>query len=442
MILLLIRRGMDSPPILPPEALDEAQATQQAWAAQQAAQQAARLAPVCVASADQRSFQMNNAIIGNRYHLIHGIGRGKFGKVYEARDLHSSEPVAVKVIVRIDLNGTQQMKAEREWRVASKLTHPNIIQLRDVQVSEAHVFLVMEMASGNELFDRVSSSGGLGEDAARRYFQQVLSGIAYCHQHGVYHRDLKLENLLMASQDSDQVKIMDFGLSKDSTMSHPKTYCGTISYMAPEVTDLQDGKAVYDGAKADIWSLGVILFVTVCCAYPFGHDGRPDMGGESAHVVYARIRQRKFKEPGELERCSGSLRDLISGMLTVEVSARLSLAEIVAHPWMQAGPSYEPDGVVPLAESPRSPASAPTAVSGHGGGTGGSALRNGGTLHWPPMHASLDGEADEYEASSLGSSIDMVGSLGDSYTGGGLLRDDLDILDEGGSSMEDDDDML
>ena len=421
-----------APPVMPPQAMHEDQTAGQAWAAEQAAQQ--QLAPVCAACADQSSFPMNNAIIGNRYHLVHGIGRGKFGKVYEARDLQSSEPVAVKVIVRIDLNGNQQMKAEREWRVASKLTHPNIIQLRDVQVSETHVFLVMEMASGNELFDRVSSSGGLSEDTARRYFQQVLSGIAYCHQHGVYHRDLKLENLLMASRDSDEVKIMDFGLSKDSTMSHPKTYCGTISYMAPEVTDLQEGKAVYDGAKADIWSLGVILYVTVCCAYPFGHDGRPDMGGERADVVYARIRQRKFKDPEEFERRTGcSLRDLISGMLTVEVGARLSVASITSHPWMQAGPPYEPDGVVPRADAP----AAIVAGEGGGGSVGG-ALRSGGALHWPPMQSSLDGihdEGEEYEASSLGSSIDMGGSLGDSFTGGGLLHDS-DILDSEGMEGE------
>ena len=345
-------------------------------------------APAAARIMDQSAFEMLNAIIGNRYHLVHGIGRGKYGKVYEARDLHTAEPVAVKVIMRIELPTDRQRKAEREWIVASKLHHPNVIQLRDVQVSEDHVFLVMELASGSELFERVSRSGGLPEEQARMYFHQVVSGISYCHHQGVYHRDLKLENLLMASETSDQVKIMDFGFSKDSTMSVPKTYCGTISYMAPEVTDLVAGTAVYDGAKADIWSLGVILYVTVCCSYPFGHDGRPELGGESAHVVYQRIRSRTFKEGREeLARCaSPALQELIEGMLTVDAGSRLDIDAILAHPWLQVGPRYEPLDVVPLADSstelqvhwPTSSRGGGLIGLGQGGGGGGSGSSGGG----------------------------------------------------------------
>ena len=380
--------------------------------AAEAAAAAAAAAPMVVSASrgiDQSPFEMLNAIIGNRYHLVHGIGRGKYGKVYEARDLHTSEAVAVKVIMRIELPTDRQRKAEREWIVASKLHHPNVIQLRDVQVSEDHVFLVMELASGSELFERVSRSGGLSEDQARMYFQQVVSGIQYCHHEGVYHRDLKLENLLMASEESDQVKIMDFGFSKDSTMSVPKTYCGTISYMAPEVTDLISGTAVYDGAKADIWSLGVILYVTVCCSYPFGHDGRPELGGESAHVVYERIRNRSFKDgPEELARyCSPALQDLIIGMLTVDVDRRLDIDAIAAHPWMQVGPQYEPQDVVPLADSSTElqvhwPAhSSRGGLIGHGDSGGGTSGHGGGG------HADMDddryhSEDDSEACSDLG----------------------------------------
>ena len=144
----------------------------------------------------------------------------------------------------------------------------------------------------------------------------------------------------MSEVGSNQVKIMDFGLSKDSTMSNPKTYCGTISYMAPEVTNLVAGKAVYDGSKADIWSLGVILYVMVCCAYPFGHDGKPELAGESARVVYSRIRSRTFKDPAELSSCcSSDLQDLIKGMLTVDCSSRLSIEGMLRHNWMKALPT-------------------------------------------------------------------------------------------------------
>ena len=198
-----------------------------AWAAQGTAGVPAH----CTGDSNQSGYEMLNVIIGNRYHLFNGIGRGKYGRVYEALDLAGSEHVAVKVMNRIELVGSRQKKAEREWIVASKLSHPNIVELRDVQVSDTHVFLIMELASGSELFDRISSCGGVSEEQARVYFQQILSGIHYCHSHGVYHRDLKLENLLIASAAANQVKIMDFGLSS-ATPENPFTVrCFLISHV-------------------------------------------------------------------------------------------------------------------------------------------------------------------------------------------------------------------
>jgi hypothetical protein len=143
-------------------AADEDDGGMRAWEAHHASGQ--RPKPSCAGDSDQSGYQMLNVIIGSRYHLFHGLGRGKYGRVYEAFDVHTSEHVGVKVMNRIDLHGTRQKKAEREWIVASKLSHPNIVQLRDVQVSETHVFLVMELASGGELFERISRCGGVSED--------------------------------------------------------------------------------------------------------------------------------------------------------------------------------------------------------------------------------------------------------------------------------------
>ena len=155
-------------------------------------------------------------------------------------------------------------QAEREWIVAARLCHPNVIQLKDVQVSPTHIFLVMELASGGALFDTVAQSDhGLELPQARRYFLQILNGVEYCHSQGVSHRDLKLENLMRAADGSDVVKITDFGMSKSTEMSACDTYCGTLSYMAPEVAHLAAGAtASYDGGAVDRWSLGVMPWPT------------------------------------------------------------------------------------------------------------------------------------------------------------------------------------
>jgi serine/threonine protein kinase len=216
-----------------------------------------------------------------------------------------------------------------------------VLALREVHIDDVYIYMVMDLCDGGELFDRVARGGGLGEDLARYYFKQIVAGLAYCHEQQVWHRDLKLENLLMVEKSTDSlVKIADFGLSKDAAeMKTVDTSCGTVSYMAPEICLLQPGQ-IYNEAKADIWSLGVILYVMRCCAYPFGHDGR---GGERTDIVFARAMRRRWKNPGQLEsKCSSSLQDLIKSMLSVEPDKRPTLAEIQQHPWFQAGKPYIP----------------------------------------------------------------------------------------------------
>lgn len=180
--------------------------------------------------------------------------------------------------------------------------------------------LVMEHAGGGELFQQIARTGALSEETARIYFQQIISAIHYCHSIGICHRDLKLENCLLAAPGSHLLKVADFGLSKDAQQhSQPRTKrVGTISYMAPEVA-LATGTEPYDGEvllpsrsqsallahsiqssvqwppnspftiddeaaavgqAADVWSLGVMLFVLLCCEYPFGFDGPAEQGGQ------------------------------------------------------------------------------------------------------------------------------------------------------------------
>ena len=380
------------------------------------------LVPICPGD-PRRSpdhYEMSDNSVADRYLVMQGIGTGKYGKVYEGRDMvQGGLPVAIKVMPRSP--HIDQKKAEREWVIASKLDHPNVIRLCDVQLSPTHTFLVLELASGRALYDTVSKEGGLDEDRARRIAYQIFVGIDYCHRRGVSHRDLKLENLLLMSPAegdgldgyNDMIKITDFGLSKDSLTSNCKTLCGTLSYMAPEVASA-DGAMHYEGPGVDIWSLGVILYVMVCCSYPFGHDG--DSPGADAPIkVFQRIKVGQFKNPAEFaQRCSKDLQSLIRGMLAVDPASRFGFAEIHAHPWMQpavqaaqaeaeaaaAGAAAQAaGGVTPGPEGgaegaaaglpPRLPPAVEPPQDGSGDGKGAGGLEEGLTVVWTPIDEEL-----------------------------------------------------
>jgi serine/threonine protein kinase len=142
-----------------------------------------------------------------------------------------------------------------------------VCPLVKVMASKTKIYIVMELVTGGELFDKIASRGRLKEDDARKYFQQVINAVDYCHSRGVYHRDLKPENLLLDA--SGTLKVSDFGLSalsqqvREDGLLH--TTCGTPNYVAPEVINNKG----YDGAKADLWSCGVILFVLMAGYLPF-----------------------------------------------------------------------------------------------------------------------------------------------------------------------------
>ncbi|CAH8362627.1 unnamed protein product [Eruca vesicaria subsp. sativa] len=193
-----------------------------------------------------------------KYELGRTLGEGNFGKVKFAKDTVSGQPVAVKIIDKsriAHLNFSLQIK--REIRTLKMLKHPNIVRLHEVLASKTKIYMVMECVMGGELFDRIVSKGKLSETEGRKMFQQLIDGISYCHSKGVFHRDLKLENVLLDAKG--HIKITDFGLSalpqhfRDDGLLH--TTCGSPNYVAPEVL----ANKGYDGAASDIWSCGVIL---------------------------------------------------------------------------------------------------------------------------------------------------------------------------------------
>ncbi|XP_015885297.1 serine/threonine-protein kinase SAPK2 isoform X2 [Ziziphus jujuba] len=204
-----------------------------------------------------------------RYEIVKDIGSGNFGVARLVKDKCTRELFAVKFIERgqkIDEH------VQREIMNHRSLKHPNIVRFKEVYLTPTHLAIVMEYAAGGELYERICNAGRFSEDEARFFFQQLISGVSYCHSMQICHRDLKLENTLLDGSTAPRVKICDFGYSKSSVLhSQPKSTVGTPAYIAPEVLS----KKEYDGKIADVWSCGVTLYVMLVGAYPFEDPDDP-----------------------------------------------------------------------------------------------------------------------------------------------------------------------
>ncbi|KAL8116209.1 serine/threonine-protein kinase SRK2E [Apium graveolens] len=258
----------------------------------------------------------------DRYELVRDIGSGNFGVARLMRDKQSNELVAVKYIERgdkIDENVSREIINHRSLR------HPNIVRFKEVILTPTHLAIVMEYASGGELFERICNAGRFSEDEARFFFQQLISGVSYCHAMQVCHRDLKLENTLLDGSPAPRLKICDFGYSKSSVLhSQPKSTVGTPAYIAPEVLL----KKEYDGKTADVWSCGVTLYVMLVGAYPFEDPEEPKNFRKTIH----RILNVQYSIP-DYVHISAECRHLISRIFVAEPAKRISMDEIKNHDW-------------------------------------------------------------------------------------------------------------
>eukprot|EP01018_Ginkgo_biloba_P006959 Gb_28012 [translate_table: standard] len=263
-------------------------------------------------------------ILMGKYEFVRLVGQGTFAKVYHAKNLKTGESVAIKVMDKekiLKVGMIDQIK--REISVMRIVRHPNIVQLYEVMASKAKINFVMEFVRGGELFGKVAK-GRLKEDEARKYFQQLISAVDFCHSRGVYHRDLKPENLLL--DENGNLKVSDFGLSalpdqfRQDGLLH--TTCGTPAYVAPEVIV----KKGYDGAKADIWSCGVILFVLMAGYLPF-HDA-------NLMVMYKKIYRGDYKCPPWF---SPGVRKLILKLLDPNPRTRITIPQLMEVSWFKKG---------------------------------------------------------------------------------------------------------
>uniref|UniRef100_A0A3Q1G3J7 non-specific serine/threonine protein kinase n=1 Tax=Acanthochromis polyacanthus TaxID=80966 RepID=A0A3Q1G3J7_9TELE len=261
--------------------------------------------------------------IGN-YRLLKTIGKGNFAKVKLARHVLTGKEVDLCVICISQLF--------REVRIMKMLNHPNIVKLFEVIETEKTLYLVMEYASGGEVFDYLVAHGRMKEKEARAKFRQIVSAVQYCHQKCIVHRDLKAENLLL---DADMnIKIADFGFSNEFTLGNKlDTFCGSPPYAAPE---LFQGKK-YDGPEVDVWSLGVILYTLVSGSLPFD--------GQNLKELRERVLRGKYRIPFYM---STDCENLLKKFLILNPSKRGSLEQIMRDRWMNVG--YEEDELKPYIE--------------------------------------------------------------------------------------------
>ncbi|XP_070563825.1 5'-AMP-activated protein kinase catalytic subunit alpha-2-like [Ptychodera flava] len=253
------------------------------------------------------------------YLLGETLGVGTFGKVKIGEHQITGHKVAVKILNRQKIKSLDVVgKIRREIQNLKLFRHPHIIKLYQVISTPTDIFMVMEYVSGGELFDYIVKHGKLKEHEARRFFQQIISGVDYCHRHMIVHRDLKPENLLLDM--NMHVKIADFGLSNMMTDGEfLRTSCGSPNYAAPEVIS---GK-LYAGPEVDVWSCGVILYALLCGTLPFDDEHVP--------TLFRKIKAGVFTIPDHIAK--SSVVSLLTHMLQVDPLKRATVKEIREHEW-------------------------------------------------------------------------------------------------------------
>lgn len=283
---------------------------------------------------------------GDQHEIGEELGAGAAARVFACVRVSTREQLAVKVInlQRLQLLGDLEQhieKLDREVQILRVLRHERVVNLHNVHRTANWYFLVMERIRGGELFDQIVQNKSLTETESRYVFRQLLEGVGYMHAKNVIHRDLKPENILIVKSRPigppgtghfRDVKIADFGLSKviSETTSFAKTLVGTPQYYAPEVLNVQNGGGTYDQA-ADLWGLGVVLYVMLSGRYPF--DGKKAPLEEQIRTASFNMSTKRWANISEVGK------ELVQGLLRVDPRERLRLEHCACHPWVLDGSS-------------------------------------------------------------------------------------------------------
>ncbi|VDN26505.1 unnamed protein product [Gongylonema pulchrum] len=241
----------------------------------------------------RREFRLSDFDIGRP------LGKGKFGNVYLARVKEKKFIVALKVLFKSQLvHNNVEHQLRREIEIQAHLRHPNILRMYNYFCDEKRIYLILEYAAGGELYKKLQECGHFDDERTAKY----------CHEKRVIHRDIKPENLLLGFYG--ELKIADFGWSVHAPNSKRTTMCGTLDYLPPEMVDL--------------WSLGVLCYELLV--------GKPPFECKDPKDTYSLITGAKYKFP---DNVSAGARDLISKLLVKDPADRLSLADVLEHPWIR-----------------------------------------------------------------------------------------------------------
>ncbi|XP_063065564.1 calcium/calmodulin-dependent protein kinase IGb [Engraulis encrasicolus] len=269
---------------------------------------------------DEPNWKKTTDDIQEIFEFMEVLGSGAFSEVYMVKEKKTEKHFAMKCVKK---KNKRDLNLENEIAVLRKIKHENVVCLEDFYESRTHYYLVMELVSGGELFDRILDRGMYSERDASHVIKQVLEAVSYLHENGIVHRDLKPENLLYFSQDENsKIMISDFGLSKMEDNGIMSTACGTPGYVAPEVLAQKPySKAV------DCWSIGVITYILLC--------GYPPFYEETETRLFAKIMKAQYEFDSPFwDDISDSAKDFIRNMMQKNPKMRYSPEQALRHPWI------------------------------------------------------------------------------------------------------------
>ncbi|XP_062975532.1 calcium/calmodulin-dependent protein kinase type 1G [Elgaria multicarinata webbii] len=276
------------------------------------------------------SWKKQTSNIRKTFIFMEALGSGAFSEVFLVKHRTTSKLFALKCIKKSPV--TQESNLENEIAVLKKIKHDNIVTLEDIYESATHYYLVMQLVSGGELFDRILERGVYTEKDASVVIQQVLGAVHYLHENGIVHRDLKPENLLYLTPEEDaKIMITDFGLSKMEQNGVMSTACGTPGYVAPEVLEQKPySKAV------DCWSIGVITYILLC--------GYPPFYEETESKLFEKIKEGYYEfESPFWDDISESAKDFICHLLEKDPNERFTCEKALRHPWIDGNTALRRD---------------------------------------------------------------------------------------------------